>query len=143
MHTQSLNGYWQVRPAGTQDWLPASVPGGIFTDLMAAGKLPDPFVGTNEEQVQGVAEKNWEYRRFFYPNPVMLRQERIWLTCTGLDTLAEVRLNGKILGQTDNMFRTWRWEVKDLLQEGENRLEILFRSPLAYIRARQRVKPLR
>lgn len=140
MQTQSLSGYWQVRQADTPNWLPACVPGGVHTDLMAAGKLPDPFFGTNEEQVQWVAEKNWEYRRFFYPNPSILRQDRIWLFCAGLDTLAEVRLNGKILGQTDNMFRAWRWEVKSLLKEGENRLEILFRSPVAYIRARERVK---
>ena len=142
MQTQSLNGYWQVRQADTQDWLPACVPGGIHTDLMAARKIPDPFVGTNEEQVQWVAEKNWEYRHFFYPNPTLLRQERIWLACDGLDTLAEVRLNGKILGQTDNMFRAWRWEVKELLLEGENRLEILFRSPVTYIRARERVRKM-
>jgi beta-mannosidase len=143
MQTQTLNGFWQVRRAGTQDWLPASVPGGIHTDLMAAGKLPDPFLGTNEEKVQWVAEKNWEYRRYFYPLPGMFRQEKIWLVCDGLDTLAEVRLNGKILGQTDNMYRSWRWEVHDLLNEGENRLDILFRSPLAYLRARERVKPMR
>jgi beta-mannosidase len=143
MQTQTLNGFWQVRRAGTQDWLPASVPGGIHTDLMAAGKLPDPFQNTNEEKVQWVAEKNWEYRRYFYPLPGIFRQEKIWLVCDGLDTLAEVRLNGKILGQTDNMYRSWRWEVHDLLNEGENRLEILFRSPLAYLRARERVKPMR
>ncbi len=140
MHNQSLNGYWQVRQAGTQEWLPASVPGGVHTDLIAAGKIPDPFMGTNEKEVQWVAEKNWEYRHFFHPSATLLHQEHIWLHCAGLDTLAEVRLNGKILGQTDNMFRTWRWEVKSLLLEGENRLEILFRSPVAYIRARQRVK---
>lgn len=142
MHSQSLSGYWQVRQVGKQDWLPARVPGGIHTDLIAAGKIPDPFYGTNEEKVQWVAEKSWEYRRFFYPQPAVLQQEKVWLVCEGLDTLAEVRLNGKILGQANNMFRTWRWEVKDRLREGENRLEILFRSPAAYTRARQRVRRL-
>src|SRR5512142_3271728 len=138
METQSLNGFWQVHQVESPNWLSANVPGGVHTDLMAAGKLPDPFYGTNEEGAQWVAEKNWEYRRFFYPTQALLRQERIWLVCDGLDTLAEVRLNGKILGQADNMFRTWRWEVKGLLVEGENRLEILFRSPISFIRARER-----
>jgi beta-mannosidase len=140
MQTQSLNGFWQFHQASTPDWLPAQVPGGVHTDLMAAGKLPDPFCGTNEEQVQWVAEKNWEYRRFFYPSALILRQDHVWLVCDGLDTLADVRLNGKILGQADNMYRTWRWDVKALLVEGENRLEIFFRSPVAYIRARERVR---
>jgi beta-mannosidase len=142
MQKQPLNGYWQIRSAGAQDWMPAHVPGDVHTDLIAAGRLPDPFFGTNEEQVQWVAERNWEYRCFFHPLPAILQQEKVWLVCPGLDTLAEVRLNGKILGQADNMFRTWEWEVKPLLQEGENRLEILFRSPVNYIRARERVKPM-
>lgn len=140
MHRQSLSGFWQVRQVDKQAWIPACVPGGVHTDLMAAGKIPDPFYGTNEEKVQWVAEKSWEYRRFFYPQPAVLQQEKIFLVCDGLDTLAEVRLNGKILGQTNNMFRSWSWEVKNFLREGENKLEILFRSPVAYIRARQRVR---
>src|SRR5512143_3554040 len=125
MHNQSLNGFWQVRQVDKQEWLPASVPGSVHTDLMAAGKLQDPFYGTNEVKAQWVAEKSWEYRKYFYPLPGVFRQEKIWLTCDGLDTLAEVRLNGKILGQADNMFRTWQWEVKGLLLEGETRLEVL------------------
>ncbi|HEX9018826.1 MAG TPA: glycoside hydrolase family 2 protein, partial [Anaerolineaceae bacterium] len=142
MQNQSLNGYWQVRQVGKQEWLPANVPGSVHTDLMAAGRLPDPFYGVNEEKVQWVAEKNWEYRKFFYPLASVLRQEKIWLVCDGLDTLAEVRLNGKILGQADNMYRSWRWDVKHLLIDGENKLEILFRSPVGYVKARERVKPL-
>src|SRR5574338_357727 len=118
IETQTLHGFWQVRQVDKQGWLPAQVPGGVHTDLIAAGKIPDPFYGTNEEQAQWVAEKSWEYRRFFYPTQAILRQERIWLVCEGLDTLAEVRLNGKILGQANNMFRPWRWDIKSLLREG-------------------------
>jgi beta-mannosidase len=143
MQTQTLNGFWQVRAVDTNTWYPASVPGGVHTDLMAAGVIPDPLVGENEAKVQWVAEKNWEYRRFFYPSASLFRQEKIWLVCDGLDTLAEVRLNGKFLGQANNMYRTWRWDVKSLLLEGENKLEVRFRSPVAYARARERVRRLR
>jgi beta-mannosidase len=142
MQFQSLNGPWLLRQDGTEKWLPAQVPGGVHTDLMAAGRIPDPFTGLNEEKVQWVAEKDWEYRRYFHPMQSVLAQDTIYLTCKGLDTLAEVRLNGKILGVTSNMFRTWKWEVKSLLKEGENRLDIRFRSPLAHIRQRQRVNPM-
>ncbi len=142
MQNQSLNGFWQVHQVDKGDWLHASVPGCVHLDLITAGKLVDPFPGTSEKQVQWVAGKNWEYRHFFHPRPDIFRQEKIWLVCEGLDTLAEVRLNGNILGQADNMFRTWQWEIKNRLLEGENKLEILFRSPLNYIRARQRVKPM-
>lgn len=142
MQIQSLNRNWQVRQQEFEEWFSASVPGSVHTALMAARRIPDPFIGTNEAQVQWVAEKNWVYRLFFYPSPGILDHERVELVFDGLDTLAEVRLNGAILGTADNMHRSWHWEVKDLLQAGENRLEVLFRSPLAYTRARQRVKPL-
>ncbi|HEX9019049.1 MAG TPA: glycoside hydrolase family 2 protein [Anaerolineaceae bacterium] len=143
MQSQTLNGDWQIRQVDTRDWLPACVPGSVHTDLMAAGKLADPFVGTNENNAQWVGKRSWEYRRFFYPLPTLFRQDKIWLICDGLDTLAEVRLNGKILGQTDNMYRTWQWDIKSLLLEGENKLEILFRSPVGYMSARERRKPTR
>jgi beta-mannosidase len=67
---------------------------------------------------------------------------RPFLVCDGLDTLAEVSLNGKALGAADNQFRSWRWEVGGVLLEGENEVKILFHSPLAFIRARQQERPL-
>jgi beta-mannosidase len=142
MHTQTLNGNWIFRQRGTEHWLHARVPGGVHTDLLAAGRIPDPFYGVNEEQVQWVAEKDWEYRRYFYPSPSLLAQQRIFLVCAGLDTLADVRLNDVILGVVNNMHHSWQWEVKSLLKEGENRLDIVFRSPLVYTRQRQRANPM-
>ncbi|MBL7201769.1 MAG: glycoside hydrolase family 2 protein [Anaerolineae bacterium] len=143
MYTRSLSGDWQVRQPGTEDWLPAQVPGGIHTDLMAAGRIPDPFVGDNEKRVTWVAESDWEYQRAFAVDPALLAQERVYLVCDGLDTLAEVTLNGHLLGETANMFRQYSWEVKSLLAEGENELSILFRSPIQYVAPRQAARPLR
>jgi beta-mannosidase len=143
MHTQPLTGEWQFRQAGTDEWLPAQVPGGVHTDLLAAGRIPDPFVADNEKHVQWVAESDWQYRRTFAVDADLPAEERVFLVCDGLDTLAEVTLNGRLLGKTDNMFRQYRWEVKALLREGENKLAILFRSPVQYITARQAKRPLR
>ncbi len=141
MQVQSLNGEWQFRRASAgEEWRPATVPGGVHTDLLAAGLIPDPFVGDNERQVQWVAESDWEYRRYF---TAMLDEERIFLVCDGLDTLAEVWLNGRLVGRGENMFRQYRWEVGSLLREGENELRILFHSPVRYITARQEERPLR
>ena len=63
MFSQSLAGFWHFRQSGQDAWLPATVPGGVHTDLMAAGRIPDPFVGDNEVRVAWVAESDWEYRR--------------------------------------------------------------------------------
>jgi beta-mannosidase len=138
MIIQSLSGVWQMRDTQNSKWLPATVPGGTYTDLIAAGQIPDPFCGENEKQVQWVADHDWEYCHEFTVLPGLLEQERVELVCTGLDTLAEITLNGQPLGQTNNMFRTYRWDVKGRLSSGINILSIIFRSPVAYIDARQK-----
>ncbi|MEI2726742.1 MAG: hypothetical protein V9H26_25505 [Verrucomicrobiota bacterium] len=142
MFLQSLTGYWQFRQIGQDDWLPATVPGGVHTDLMAAGRIPDPFVGDNELRVAWVAESDWEYRRSVTIDPDVRSQERVLLVCDGLDTLATVILNGTELGQTDNMFRRYRWDVKHLLHDGANELVVRFASPVRYITERQAERPL-
>lgn len=142
MITQSLSGAWQMREVNSSRWLPATVPGGTYTDLLAAGQIPDPFIGENEKEVQWVADCDWEYCQEFIVNPELLAEDRVELVCSGLDTLAEISLNGQPLGQTDNMFRTYRWEVKERLFSGINTLTVIFRSPVAYINARQKTRKL-
>ena len=129
METQSLTGTWQFRQAGTEEWLSASVPGGVHTDLLALDRIPDPFAGDNEKRFQWVAQTDWEYRRQFTIAPDLYQQSQIWLVCDGLDTLATVTLNGHLLGRTDNMFRQYRWDVRDLLHDDDNVLNIVFASP--------------
>ncbi len=140
---QNLHGTWQFRKVGDADWLPATVPGGVHTDLLALGHIPDPFVRDNENSVQWVAEHDWEYRRLFTVAPPLFEEQKIFLVCDGLDTLAEVWLNGQLLGETANMFRRYSWPVETFLRPGENELHIVFHSPLAFIRARQAEQPLR
>jgi beta-mannosidase len=142
MYKQTLSGTWQFRQSNSKEWLPADVPGGVHTDLLALGRIPDPFVGDNEKKVQWVAESDWEYRRSFMIDKALSGKEHKTLVCEGLDTLAEISLNTTVLGKTDNMFRCWTWDVSDLLKEGENELKVIFRAPLPYIKARQAAKPL-
>ncbi len=142
MHTQSLTGAWQFRQAGTSEWLPATVPGGAHTDLLALGRIPDPFVGDNERRVAWVAEADWEYRRAFAVTPELLAQPHIWLVCDGLDTLATVSLNGRELGRAANMFRQYRWDVKPLLQAKGNELQIEFASVVRHAAEKQAARPL-
>ena len=86
----SLNGDWQVSQAGKDDWIPAKVPGCVHTDLLAAGKIPDPFYRDNEKAVQWVGQSDWIYRRTFDVPEEVLKNDRVLLRCEGLDTLATV-----------------------------------------------------
>jgi beta-mannosidase len=143
MHTQTLTGGWQVSQAGSEEWLPATVPGGIHTDLMAVGRIPDPFVGDNERRVQWVAREEWRYRRTFTVEPGLLDHDKVFLVADGLDTLAALTLNGQEIGRTDNMFRQYRWDVKGLLRsDGPNEIEVAFASPVKYAEEKQAVRAL-
>lgn len=141
MFHQSLSGQWTFRQLNSDGWMPATVPGGVHTDLLALGKIPDPFVADNEKQVQWIAQTDWEYKTSFKTSGDVLREARQFLVCDGLDTLAEVSLNGKLLGKANNLYRQWKWEVTGSLKK-QNDLTVIFRSPVTYITERQKVKPL-
>ncbi len=114
----------------------------MHTDLLALGRIPDPFVGDNEKHVARVAEADWEYRYQFDAAPELFVQPYIWLVCDGLDTLATVSLNSSELGQANNMFRQYKWDVKSLLNEGGNELLITFDSPVRYVTEQQAIRPM-
>lgn len=134
-HDFNLDGTWHVSKAGTTDWIPAHVPGCIHTDLLAAGKISDPFYRENEKDVQWVGQTDWLYRRTFNVSSELLSRKYISLRCDGLDTLATISINGHEVGQADNMFRTWQFDVKPLLKPGENKIEVLFKSAAAFVAA--------
>jgi len=133
MNIQSLAGKWQFRQADTDTWMPATVPGGVHTDLLNLGRIPDPFVGDNELDVMWVAETDWDYSLTFSPSAEILQGENIFLVADGLDTIATVYINAHKLGEVNNQFRQWQWEIKDKLIAGENTLRIEFSGPSTYV----------
>ena len=125
---------WQVRDCAGKAWFPATVPGCVHTDLLAAKQIPDPFWGTNELDLQWIEERAWEYRTTFTVSAALRQEDVVELCADGLDTLATVTLNGKVVARTDNMFVGHRWSVKKLLRPGKNELVIHFASAQEYVR---------
>ena len=121
---------WEFSQAGSNEWMSARVPGTVHQDLLDHGRLPDPFYGMNELKVQWVEKEDWLYRTVFTVTADQLKSDAAWLTFEGLDTYADVYLNGSLLLKADNMFVGHKLAVKDVLREGENRLMIRFRSPV-------------
>lgn len=130
MIQKEINQNWQFSQAGKNEWLPAKVPGTVHTDLMANGKIEDPFYRLNERNVQWIDKADWEYKTTFFVDGEILKREVAELEFEGLDTYAEVSVNGNVVLNADNMFRTWKADVKKYLKEGDNELHILLRSPI-------------
>lgn len=137
-----LNGRWTLRRNGCDELIAAQVPGCVHTDLLAAGKIADPFVSDNEKTLRWIFQESWIYQRKFDLPADFLQPSRILLCCEGLDTISHLFLNGKPLGSTDNMFRHWEFDVKTFLLPGTNQIEIRFDSPSEYIENRQKIRPM-
>jgi len=129
-----LEGAWRLTQSDRKLSLSAKVPGMVDTDLLAAGKIPDPFYRDNETAVQWVGEVPWTYSRSFTLTTQFLKHRQIRLRCEGLDTLAQIRVNGSLVANTDNMFRTWEFNVLPLLHPGINRIDISFSPVEPYLK---------
>ena len=122
---------WTLREASKDELHPARVPGCVHTDLMRNGLIPDPFFGTNEQELQWIGEKDWIYQTTFDLPADFLKQANVELVFRGLDTYASVALNGSPVLTANNMFREWRIPCKPLLKEKGNALIVRFRNVFA------------
>ncbi len=120
-----LTDNWQFKGIDTLDWKNATVPGNIFTDLLKHKIIEDPFIKTNEEKVQWVSEKSWEYKTTFNLSDKTLKKENIELNFEGVDTYATIYLNNSLLGQTNNAFKKFSFNINEFAKK-ENELKIIF-----------------
>ena len=127
---RELTENWGFKEVDTRDWLPASVPGTVHTDLMANGLIEDPFYRLNERKVQWVDKKDWVYQCSFEISPEEFERQHHELRFEGLDTYASVYVNDIRVLQSNNMHRTYTVDVKEHLLEGTNTLRILLESPI-------------
>ena len=119
---------WNFKKKSDTNWLPASIPGTVHTDLFQNKIIPDPFLGSNEKQLQWIENEDWEYQTTFSISQEELNNENCILQFDGLDTYSEVFLNNIKILDANNMFRTWKIDVKKQLQLGQNTLRIVFSS---------------
>lgn len=114
-------------PAG---YLNTNVPGDIRTTLKAYGLIDGYYLGKDLDRERWIEESDWLYVRDFYCEKELEGRENL-LCFEGIDTLAQVWLNGVCVGTTDNMFLEFRFDVGDTLRYGEwNTLAVKIISPV-------------
>jgi beta-mannosidase len=121
-----LNSNWQFKGIDTLDWKSATVPGNIYTDLIAHQIIENPFIKNNEEKVQWISNKNWEYKTTFLLSDAILKKENIALNFEGLDTYAKIYINGNYQLDTDNAFQKYSIPLKGIPLNKSNELRIVF-----------------
>ncbi|MFP4015829.1 MAG: beta-mannosidase [Halanaerobiales bacterium] len=137
MKTISLNGEWILNKTGEEEKISAYVPGCVHTDLLSEGKIDEPFYRDNEKDIMWIGETDWDYYREFEIEKELLKSDKIILKCNGLDTLAAINVNGEEVGKTDNMYRNWEFDIKSILKEGKNSIQVHFDAPMPYLRAKE------
>ena len=140
MQKMLLNKDWIMRD-GDQAYA-CAVPCSAYDTLIRAKAIPDPYLRENEWISTPVSDRDFTFERRFVPEKGLPEQDRVYLVLEGIDTLAEVYLNGQMLGHTDNMHRIWRFPVRELLQPGENLLRVEIHSPSRYVREKYAERPL-
>lgn len=109
----------------------------MYSVLLENNLIEDPFVGLNSRELTKYSEKDCSFCTVINADSELLERKRIFLVFEGLDTLCDVYVNGTFAGNANNMHRTWRFSVKELLHIGENTVRLDFHSPLLAIKKAQ------
>lgn len=142
-NTLSLNGNWEllffpqpreaiVNPAQLKginaQQIQATVPGNVELDMLKAGLIDDPMIGSNIYSLREYEGYQWCYTKTF-ASPAFNDDEQVHLFFGGIDCIAEIWLNGHHLGSVNNMFIEHVFDVTSLLEkEQENKLQVIIRS---------------
>ncbi|WP_434632041.1 glycoside hydrolase family 2 TIM barrel-domain containing protein [Thermoanaerobacterium thermosaccharolyticum] len=138
----SLNGTWKFREASDNEWNDGKVPGCVQLDLLAQNRISDPFYRMNEVECHKLEEKEWIYRKEF-DFDLSEEFDEIKLVFEGIDTIADIYLNGEFLGRAENMYISHEFDVTDIISEKDNVLEVYFHSSTKVMRTLENNSPIR
>lgn len=131
---------WRMRIKGQEEWIPAAVPGSVYNDLLNSGLMKDPYWRDNELQALALMDNDFEYEGSFDYD--LSDEDEVILRFEGVDTIADISLNGQFLSHVDDMHRTYEFNVKDMLKPAGNVISVVFFSPTRFIREEYEKDPL-
>nr|XP_055026056.1 beta-mannosidase [Misgurnus anguillicaudatus] len=128
----SLNGKWELLNSNSSFSLSADVPGCVYTALQRQGIISDPYYRFNDLAYRWISLDNWTYTTSFSVPAYVRGAGKAVLVFEGVDTVSTISLNGVTIGQTDNMFCRYDFEVTGLLKDQENILKVWLMSAVTY-----------
>lgn len=136
MKLLSLKGIWNIKSEDGDYNLQGDVPGSLFYTLEQRGDYGEEglFFRENNRVCLDIADRDFYWSREFTIEKELLKSDFIFLEADGLDTLTEIYINGNKIAETDNMHRTWRFNIAEVLQPRNNTVEIKFKNSLEFIR---------
>jgi beta-mannosidase len=120
-----------------EEFMEANVPGTVYGTLLELDKIPDPFYKDNELKALKLMENDFTYTTKFDLSEEIINKDAVILHFEGIDTLADIYLNDKFLGDAYNMHRMWEYDIKEIAKQNGNELKIVLHSPTKYIKEEQ------
>ena len=142
MKKASISQGWYLKPIthaklpeGFPFWeegLEVEIPVTVHSNLFKARLISDPFYGDNETRLQWIHEIDWIYFTIFDIPDSMNINGQLFLHFEGIDTISEIYLNENLVGTTENMFRSYEFDIKHYVKKVQNYLVIKIISPTKY-----------
>lgn len=123
---------WEASKANIENWFPAKVPSTIHSLLNSNRRIADPYRGDIESRLQFIGNSDWVYKKTINVSSDQLKANQVMLQFLGLDTYSVIYINHRKIFSTDNMFRSYEFDIKQALKPGENLIEVYFLAPLVY-----------
>lgn len=137
MYQVDLNGTWRMIGAGYD--CTGTVPGSVYSFLLDNKLIDDPYYRENEWEAEKIMDHDFQFIRTFSFTPT---GDKVLLHCDGLDTLCDIYLNDVFVESTNNMHRTYEFDVTELLKNGENVITIIFHPLREYMLEMHKKHPL-
>ena len=126
-----LNGIWNMQGNGYN--VDGKIPGSIYSFLLDAKLMDDPFYRDNEEKALKICEHDYVFtRKFDYKT----NGNKVLLVAEGIDTIADVTVNGVLVGHTENMHLQLEYDVTNCLKDGENEISVKIYCILPHLKAK-------
>ncbi len=135
-----LGGAFTLTSPARKGKTPIALPGDVHTALLAAGEIPDPYYGANEQAVMWVHTVPWTIERRFTATAADIAGY-LTLTLENVDCIATVFLNGEEVARTQNQFIRYDIDVTGKVKAGANTLRLEFAVTRDVARARYDAHP--
>ena len=133
MLKENLGGIWKMKALRSGNLYDVNVPGTLIEMLIEKKLIEDPYVVDNQKEIEEFFNEDYELTRMLQITGEHLREDEVDLVFYGVDTIADIYLNGELLSSIDDMHRTYRFSIKGLVRPGANELKLVLHSPYKYI----------
>ena len=130
--SQDLVLEWDFFHPKKEKWMDLGTKGSVQEALINSGEMPDPFYGKNELQFGWFEEYDWQFKSIFFISKEQIEKEFVELEFGNVDTYAKIYLNDSLILETANAFIPHSVQVKSLLKEGLNELNVVIVPPVRF-----------